>query len=326
MIGWHILHDEYLEFQMTVFFLKGDLFLSRAQTLAHGVNCRGRMGAGIAVEFRRWFPAMYKEYRRRCHKDILKPGEFFLWKEDEPWVLNLATQADTGGANLSFVREVLTTVAARYVNEGITSLAMPRIAAGLGGCGWGEVRGIIEETFAVHPLPVYVYEEYVEGEEAEEPLAHLDEVEEPVLFHGTRHPRWCGLSNFARAPFEVNGVQYPTVEHFYQAAKAVTAWEHDMVRTAASPRDAKKQGRRVQLRPDWEEVKIEVMRMALLAKFQQNAELRELLLSSGDCPIHEDSPSDAVWGWMNGGGRDLLGRLLMEVRAVLRKERDEHKV
>ena len=77
---------------MPVRFVSGDLFLSRAQTLPHGVNCRGRMGAGIALDFRRRFPEMFEEYRRRCRQGTLRPGGALLWTQNDPWVLNLATQ------------------------------------------------------------------------------------------------------------------------------------------------------------------------------------------------------------------------------------------
>jgi len=59
--------------------------------MAHGVSCAGRMGAGIALEFRRRFPEMFQEYRRRCYKKRLQPGDLFLWKQSQPWVLNMAT-------------------------------------------------------------------------------------------------------------------------------------------------------------------------------------------------------------------------------------------
>lgn len=65
---------------MVVEYVSGDLFETQCQTIGHGVNCRGRMGAGVAVEFRRRFPEMYQEYRRRCHAGELSPGEIFLWE------------------------------------------------------------------------------------------------------------------------------------------------------------------------------------------------------------------------------------------------------
>src|SRR5438874_7592451 len=92
---------------MPVEFVKGDLFANRfqAKALAHGCNCQGSMGAGIATGFRDRYPEMFAEYRRRCKA---KPREFnlgdvFLWKaEDQPRVFNLATQEGTYRARASY--------------------------------------------------------------------------------------------------------------------------------------------------------------------------------------------------------------------------------
>src|SRR5690349_5195726 len=82
---------------MPIQFVSGDLFANRcgAQALAHGCNCQGSMGAGIATGFRDRYAEMYAEYRRRCKA---KPREFslgdaWLWKDEKkPWVFNLGTQ------------------------------------------------------------------------------------------------------------------------------------------------------------------------------------------------------------------------------------------
>jgi O-acetyl-ADP-ribose deacetylase (regulator of RNase III) len=118
---------------MPVRFVSGDLFLSGAQTLAHGVNCRGRMGAGIAVEFKRQYPTMSQEYRRRCRVGDLQPGEIFLWRGPDRWILNLATQDSLCGTRLQYVVSALRNVASAHERVGIQSIAMPQIASGLGG-------------------------------------------------------------------------------------------------------------------------------------------------------------------------------------------------
>lgn len=148
---------------MGVRYVTGDLFLSRAQTLAHGVNCAGRMGRGVAVEFRRRFPGMYEEYRRRCRSGALRPGGVYLESGTTPWVLNLATQADLGGAEIGSVESCLHWVAREHATQGITSLAMPRIAAGLGGLTWESVRPLIDEVLGPLDLPVLVFESFVPG-------------------------------------------------------------------------------------------------------------------------------------------------------------------
>jgi O-acetyl-ADP-ribose deacetylase (regulator of RNase III) len=149
-----------------VHFVAGDLFANRfnAEALAHGCNCAGSMGAGIAVGFRQRYPEMFEEYRRRCRA---KPPEFtlgsaFLWRQEgKPAVFNLGTQPRPGrGATYPAVEAALRVMRQTADAEGITSVAMPRIAAGYGGLSWKKVRAIVEAVFADWPGTVYVYEEY----------------------------------------------------------------------------------------------------------------------------------------------------------------------
>lgn len=151
---------------MPVQFVSGDLFVNRfkAQALAHGCNCAGSMGAGIAVGFKQRYPEMFAEYKRRCKA---KPPEFplggvFLWREGgKPAVFNLGTQPRPGrGATYPAVEAALRALRERADAEGINSIAMPRIAAGYGGLSWKKVRAIIEAVFADWPGNVYVYEEF----------------------------------------------------------------------------------------------------------------------------------------------------------------------
>lgn len=143
----------------------------------------------------------------------------------------------------------------------------------------------------------------------------------PVLFGRRGHKEFRSLSNFAPTPIVVGDKSYPTVEHFYQASKAMTEAEHEMIRAAETPHQAAKLGRGLaNIRPDWEEVKVDIMREGLLAKYRQNEKMRKLLLSTGDRPIHEYTPHDKIWGWWDGSGQDLLGKLLIEVREILKRE------
>jgi O-acetyl-ADP-ribose deacetylase (regulator of RNase III) len=129
---------------MPIEFVTGDLFTNRfgAQALAHGCNCQGSMGAGIATGFRDRYPAMFAEYRRRCKA---KPREFnlgdvFLWKADcQPWVFNLATQEGTFRARASYqaIETALRVVRKQADREGVASIAVPRIGAGTAGSRGG---------------------------------------------------------------------------------------------------------------------------------------------------------------------------------------------
>lgn len=158
---------------MPVEYVTGDLFVNRfgANALAHGCNCQGSMGAGVAVGFRERYPAMYEEYRRRCKAEprAFNLGDAWLWKEPgKPWVFNLGTQEGYWRSRATYeaVRESLTKMREQADAEQVGSVAIPRIGAGLGGLSWKKVRQVIEEVFADWPGTLYVYEEYVSEDAA----------------------------------------------------------------------------------------------------------------------------------------------------------------
>lgn len=139
-----------------------------------------------------------------------------------------------------------------------------------------------------------------------------------IYFYSHKKP-YREFSNFWVAPFEVDGVRWPTVEHYFQAAKADDPAEAAWVRNSPSAGVAKRRGRQVKLRFDWERVKESVMLTALRAKFGQNTDLREILLGTGDVGLHEDSPDDLYWGVR---GQDRLGALMAQVREELREAQE----
>ena len=140
------------------------------------------------------------------------------------------------------------------------------------------------------------------------------------IFFWTRHGDYGPLSNFWRQPIEIDKMLWPTSEHYYQAMKSEDPKEQEMIRVCKKPGDAKLAGYHVHLRKDWEEVKEEYMLKALRVKFSSRPYLKELLLSTGDAALHEDSPWDKYWGYVHGEGKDRLGQLLMQVREELRNE------
>ena len=134
------------------------------------------------------------------------------------------------------------------------------------------------------------------------------------------------LSNFFPSEIVYAGHQYDTVEHGFQAAKTLDKWEQEAIRLAPSPGHAKRMGNRGpkgvirQLRPDWENVKQDIMLMLLRLKFQ-DPELRRLLLSTGDRELIEgNNRGDTIWGVCNGTGSNFLGKLLMRVRKEISDE------
>jgi len=138
----------------------------------------------------------------------------------------------------------------------------------------------------------------------------------PYDFYGGPFSNFADSTIFIDVGFGTKS--YPTVEHAFQAAKAVTLEEHDQVRSAPGPGYAKMQGREIKLRDDWERVKYDVMLECLRAKFALPS-FKGRLLSTGDRELREDSPTDFVWGYRNNG-QNLLGKALMQIREELRND------
>lgn len=124
------------------------------------------------------------------------------------------------------------------------------------------------------------------------------------------------LSNFYESPQTIDGITYPTNEHYYQSQKSKDPKTREWIASSSTPREAKNRGNSCTLRDDWDTYKIEVMYNGLRAKFK-NPELRQKLLDTGDAILHEDSPTDMVWGKL---GKDLLGKLIMAVRDEIKIE------
>jgi O-acetyl-ADP-ribose deacetylase (regulator of RNase III) len=153
---------------MTIQYVTGDLFANRygVEAFAHGCNCQGSMGAGIAVSFKERYPAMYEEYRRRCKAQPrqFNLGDAFLWEEQGgPAVFNLGTQERYWRARASYEAiEMALENMKRQANEhNIRTIAAPRIGTGYGGLSWKKVRVIIERVFEEWAGMLYVYEKYV---------------------------------------------------------------------------------------------------------------------------------------------------------------------
>ena len=128
------------------------------------------------------------------------------------------------------------------------------------------------------------------------------------------------FSNFSRYSISMNGKTWPTSEHYFQAQKFLDVAYREKIRKAKTPSIAAALGRaRTQkLRPDWESVKVKIMRDAVTAKFTQHKDLQALLLSTGSAKIVEDAMDDDYWGsGQDGRGKNMLGKILMEVRETI---------
>jgi ribA/ribD-fused uncharacterized protein len=114
------------------------------------------------------------------------------------------------------------------------------------------------------------------------------------------------------------GREYPSTEHAYQAAKTLDEVERTNIRLRPDPADAKKYGRRLTVREDWEDVKLQVMEELLYEKFTRHSSFRRRLFTTFPHKLVEGNWwEDTFWGVCNGKGLNHLGRLLMEVRETL---------
>lgn len=140
-----------------------------------------------------------------------------------------------------------------------------------------------------------------------------------VYFYSTRE-QYGEFSNFANFGVELDGLWWPSVEHYFQAQKFEDAAYREQIRVAHSAKEAANLGRsrEMPLRNDWESVKESVMFRAVRKKIQTHPAVRELLLGTGDTPIIENAPGDYYWGCgKDGSGKNRLGEILMQVRGEL---------
>ena len=125
------------------------------------------------------------------------------------------------------------------------------------------------------------------------------------------------LSNFYPSPLTYGGIEYPTVEHAFQASKSLEDYVRRQVAAVPTPGKAKKMGRALVIRMDWESVKIGVMRDLVRLKFSDPT-LAPWLVSTGDAYLEERNTwGDRFWG-VDGTGENWLGFILMGVRAEWR--------
>jgi N-glycosidase YbiA len=141
-----------------------------------------------------------------------------------------------------------------------------------------------------------------------------------IKFYKTREPYGC-FSNYYKSRFFVFGRWWNWSEAPYQAAKTNIESEIVQIHQAIKANDTRLLGQQVTIRPDWDEVKYEIMKEVCKAKFLQCHDLRKILMDTGDEELIEDSKVDYYWGCgADGSGKNMLGKVLMELREELKGE------
>jgi ribA/ribD-fused uncharacterized protein len=298
-----------------VYMQGADIFTSPCQYLVNPVNCAGVMGKGLALQFKQRFPWIEEPYKRACRNGF-QPGQLHILHNGDSGftrVINFPTKRHwRENSQLEDIEAGLSKLRQAILDRGITSIALPPLGCGLGGLDWEQQVAPLVERYLGDLESVYieVYAPVPPGAENEPSTGT-----EPIFFYGTRGPYGC-FSNFIGG-FVLNNWDWSSVEHYFQAHKFEPSSERFMdIYRAPTAAEARRLGRLkdVPIRKDWNHIKDDVMRLAVTEKFQQNPDMRAVLLSTQG-QIIEESPHDYYWGCgANHSGLNKLGHILEDVR------------
>lgn len=150
---------------MKVTEIQGDLFadLSKGDVIAHGANCRGKMGAGVAKSIKQFFPENFKIYEKACQNGRFLPGDALGTLENGILVYNLGTQYELGAdAQVWNVRTSVRDMLNQAINatrftEPVTKIKTVRLGCGIGGLDWADVKPVLEAIPTDVELEVYYF-------------------------------------------------------------------------------------------------------------------------------------------------------------------------
>ena len=159
--------------------ISGDILLTSAHAIAHGVAPHDHFDRGLALSLREDWPAMYKDFRHHCRQSSPQPGALWAWAGvGDRHILCLFTQQPVpegsghpGHATLANVNHALHALRSHILAEKITSLALPKLATGVGGLKWEDVHPLVVKHLGDLPIPVFVYTTFHKGVKAAETLA-----------------------------------------------------------------------------------------------------------------------------------------------------------
>lgn len=154
--------------------VSGDILLTKAQAIAHGIAPNDPFDHGLALHLREKWPAMAKDFRHYAHQSHPKPGEIWAWGGFGIRFFNLLTQegehdgTKPGKASIPNVNHCLKRLRHELEKGEVTSLALPKLATGVGGLDWEEILPIIKQHLGDLKIPIFIYSQYKQGVRAEE--------------------------------------------------------------------------------------------------------------------------------------------------------------
>lgn len=157
-------------------YVVGDILLSGADALAHGIAPNDDFKQGLALSLRDQWPSLYKDFRHYCKTNHPEEGSLWTWRSAEgPTIINLFTQehpktqgGTPGRATLPFVNRALKELVKLSEKEGYKSVAITKLATGVGALPWSEVKPMLEQHLKGSKIKYFVYEEFHQGQKAVE--------------------------------------------------------------------------------------------------------------------------------------------------------------
>ena len=143
-------------------FTHGDIFAQPTDAIVNPVNCVGVMGRGLALQFKRRYPAAFLAYRQACAERRVRPGRVFMFDtgcERPRWIVHFPTKRHWRDRSaIGDIEAGLRDLAAAVARHGIRSIAVPPLGCGLGGLDWRTVRPLVTACLAGTPATVIVLE------------------------------------------------------------------------------------------------------------------------------------------------------------------------
>ncbi|MGD0960465.1 MAG: macro domain-containing protein [Methylomonas sp.] len=160
-----------------IYKVEGDILLSKAHAIVHGVGLKDPMNKGLALDLSNKYPLLQKDFNCWRHQHNTKPGEAWLWVgQENVRIVNLITHESAEPnehnyekATLINIKHALSELVKIIAHEKLTSIAVPRLGAGSGDLDWDDVWWLIENILGGLAIPVYVYVVYQPGQPADEP-------------------------------------------------------------------------------------------------------------------------------------------------------------
>ncbi len=199
-------------------YIEGDLFNSPAQVLVNTVNIVGVMGKGIALEFKKRYPDMFKHYKEQCDKHKLIIGKLMLWYAPDHWILQFPTKEHwRSPSKMEYIEKGLMTFVRKYADYNISSIAFPKLGCGNGELDWNDVKILMEKYLKDLPIDVYIYlgknkDEQPEHKKQKEMSEFLKENAKDVSFTGVKDII-CYQTAIAPIRFKMDGIAWNAYWH-----------------------------------------------------------------------------------------------------------------